>query len=95
MSVTVSSDTEHSARHAQEPDQEESDVDHLTISFNGLKINFEMEYEVELTEDSGIDEEIELEMLDDIEFGRKLAEMPEREDLDWIPRVLRRVEHRR
>ncbi|KAG2048591.1 hypothetical protein BDR06DRAFT_975890 [Suillus hirtellus] len=42
---------------------------------------------------SDIDEEVELDMLNDEEFGKKLTEMVEREDgkdLDWIPERLKR-----
>lgn len=42
--------------------------------------------------DLNIDEEIELEMLDDIDFGRWLVEMvdwEDKKDADWVPGVLR------
>ncbi|KIK72347.1 hypothetical protein PAXRUDRAFT_22095 [Paxillus rubicundulus Ve08.2h10] len=59
-SIVISSDLKHSARD-QELYQEESDVEHLTIAFDGWKISFEMAYEAEISEESEIDEEIELE----------------------------------
>lgn len=61
----------------------------LAIKFDRLKISYGQEYKQEIEEgesDLDIDDEIELEMLDDIEFGQKLAEMVEREDgkdADW------------
>ena len=64
-----------------------------TIS-NGLKISFEQEYDGSApTDESEVDEEIELELLEDEEFGWKLADMVEKEndrDLDWIPERLKR-----
>jgi hypothetical protein len=60
-----------------------------------LKISFEQEYDGSAqTDESEIDKEIELELLEDEEFGRKLADMikPEEDDkdLDWIPERLKR-----
>ncbi|KAF8521613.1 hypothetical protein BU17DRAFT_87850 [Hysterangium stoloniferum] len=75
-------------------EQSDSEVKQLAIGFDGLKISYEQEYEQEVEEgqsDLDIDDEIEQEMLDDIEFGRRLAEMVEKEnnkDADWVPRVL-------
>ena len=51
----------------------------------------EYEEEIQGESDLDIDGEIELEFLQDVEFGRRLAEMVEKEDqkdADWIPRVL-------
>jgi hypothetical protein len=67
-----------------EPDQDET----ITAVFDGLKINFEQEYGSASTDESEIDEEMELVVLVDEEFGRKLADMIEKQDdkdLDWIP----------
>jgi hypothetical protein len=70
------------------------DEDNITVPYDGLKISFEEEYlNMTDTDTSDIDEEVELDILDDEEFGRKLAEMVEREDgkgADWIPERLRR-----
>ncbi|KAI6098775.1 hypothetical protein EV401DRAFT_2081935 [Pisolithus croceorrhizus] len=98
-SVAADSSVKNSAQghNIQESDQDESDVENLTIALDGLKINFEVEYEAEMTEDSEVDEEIELEMLNNVEFGRKLAQMVEHEaenDLDWVLRVLQLVDHK-
>ncbi|KIK24654.1 hypothetical protein PISMIDRAFT_29102 [Pisolithus microcarpus 441] len=98
-SVAADSSVKNSAQghNIQESDQDESDVENLTIALDGLKINFEVEYEAEMTEDSEVDEEIELEMLNNVEFGQKLAQMVEHEaekDLDWVPRVLQLADHK-
>ncbi|KAI6100664.1 hypothetical protein EV401DRAFT_1894503 [Pisolithus croceorrhizus] len=98
-SIAADSSVKNSAQghNIRESDQDESDVENLTIALDGLKINFEVEYEAEMTEDSEVDEEIELEMLNNVEFGRKLAQMVEHEaekDLDWVPRVLRLADHK-
>ncbi|KIK81411.1 hypothetical protein PAXRUDRAFT_15258 [Paxillus rubicundulus Ve08.2h10] len=72
----------------------DSEAEQLAIEFDGLKISYEQEYEQEVEEgksDLDIDDEIELEMVDDVKFGRRLAEMVEKEnkkDVDWVPRVL-------
>lgn len=70
------------------------DEDKITVPYDGLKISFEEEYlDMMDTDTSDIDEEVELDILDDEEFGRKLAEMVEREDgkgADWIPERLQR-----
>ena len=64
----------------------------------GLKTNFEEEYEGDYTTDeSDIDEEMELEHLSDERFSQKLAEMVQREDnvdLDWIPEQLQRQQEK-
>ncbi|KAI6112709.1 hypothetical protein F5141DRAFT_1063086 [Pisolithus sp. B1] len=92
-SATADSSVKNSAQghNIQESDQDELDVENLTIALDGLKINFEMEYEAEMTEDSEADEEIELEMLNNVKFGWKPAWMVEhkaKKDLDWVPRAL-------
>ena len=65
----------------------------------GLKTNFEEEYDGDYTTDeSDVDEEVELGHLNDEEFSRKLAEMVAREDdmdLDWMPEGLRRQQQKR
>ncbi|KAG2755653.1 hypothetical protein P692DRAFT_20844483 [Suillus brevipes Sb2] len=76
------------------------DLEHETltdsVAFDGLKINFEQEYVDHGSTDSDeldIDEEVELDVLNDEEFGKKLAEMAETEDgkdPDWIPERLQR-----
>jgi hypothetical protein len=78
-------------------DQYDSEVEKLAVEFDGLKINYQHwhAYKEEIKEetDLNIDEEIELEMLDDVDFGQWLAEMVDREDekdADWVPRVLHR-----
>ena len=62
-------------------------------------MNFEEEYEGDYaTDGSDIDEERELEHLDDEDFGRRLADMVQREDdvdVDWIPERLRRQQQKR
>ena len=77
-----------------EADQlDDSEVEDLAIQFDGLKINYQQEYEEENQGESDldIDGEIELEFLQDVEFGWRLAEMVEKEDqkdADWILKVL-------
>ncbi|KAI6144137.1 hypothetical protein BKA82DRAFT_30128 [Pisolithus tinctorius] len=64
----------------------------------GLKTNFEEEYCGNYaTDESDVDEEVELGHLNDKEFSQKLAEMVAREgdmDLDWIPEGLRRQQQK-
>ena len=65
----------------------------------GLKTNFKEEYDGDYTTDeSDVDEEVELGHLNDEEFSRKLAEMVAREDdmdLNWMPEGLRRQQQKR
>ena len=79
---------------AREVESESDNEDNVTVAYDGLKISYEEEYMgTGSTYDSDIDEEMELDILDDEEFGRKLAEMIEREDgkePDWIPERLRK-----
>lgn len=65
--------------------------------FNGLQINFKEEYDVDHgstdSDELDIDKVVELDVLNDEEFGKKLAEMAKKEDgkdLDWIPERLQR-----
>ncbi|KAI6026969.1 hypothetical protein EDC04DRAFT_2606125 [Pisolithus marmoratus] len=64
------------------------------VALDGLKVNFEREYEVDSTMDElDIGEEFDLEFLDDEEFRQKFLEMAEKEDgqdADWIPEQLQR-----
>lgn len=79
-------------------DIDESHTDHeteeLAVVFDGLKIDYQQEYdeEVDSEDEEYVEAEIErLKMLDDVDFGRRLAEMVDKEDekdADWIPRVL-------
>lgn len=54
-------------------DQYDSEVEKLAVEFDRLKINYQhwqaYEEEIRGEADLNIDEEIELEMLDDIDFG--------------------------
>ena len=78
-------------------DQSEAETD-ITIVFDGLKTCFEQEYtNSEIDEGSDIDQEIEADMFDNIEFGFRLAEMTKREeeDPDWIPERLQRKAQKR
>ncbi|KAN0079966.1 hypothetical protein V8E55_009532 [Tylopilus felleus] len=76
-----------------EADQlDDSEVEDLAIQFDGLKINYQQEYEEENQGESDldIDGEIELEFLQDVKFGWRLAKMVEKEDqkdADWILRA--------
>lgn len=55
--------------------------DEPDILFDSLKVNFAKAFDGDSDSDpSDIDEEVELAILDDKEFGRKLAEMVEREE---------------
>jgi len=73
---------------AREVESESDNEDNVTVAYDGLKISYEEEYMgTGSTYNSDIDEEMELDILDDEEFGRKLAEMIEREhgkEPDWI-----------
>lgn len=87
---------EHVHQHAETSnDQHESDLDdqtHIDIAFDGLKVNFEKKYENETDDESDLDEELELEILNDEEFGQRLVALVETEegrDLNWIPEQLR------
>ncbi|KAI6039467.1 hypothetical protein EDC04DRAFT_2603216 [Pisolithus marmoratus] len=64
------------------------------VALDGLKVNFEREYEVDSTMDGlDIGEEFDLEFLDDEEFTQKFLAMAEKEDgqdADWIPEQLQR-----
>ncbi|KAI6008479.1 hypothetical protein EDC04DRAFT_2907145 [Pisolithus marmoratus] len=64
------------------------------VALDGLKVNFEREYEGDSTTDgSDIGEELDLAFLDDEDFGQKLLMMPEKEDgrdADQIPEQLQR-----
>ena len=64
----------------------------------GLKTNFEEEYDGDYTTDeSDVDEEVELGHLNDKEFSQKLAEMVAREDdmdLDWMPEGLQKQQQK-
>ncbi|KAF9236630.1 hypothetical protein BU15DRAFT_76727 [Melanogaster broomeanus] len=93
------------SRPVDDSDQYESESDHngqfkdnLAVAFDGLKINFEEAYgDTDGSDMSDIDEEIELGILEDEEFGRKLAEMVEKEDgkdPEWIPERMRRKKQR-
>lgn len=65
--------------------------DNLAVAFDGLKFNFKKVYGDADDDVSDIDEEIELGILEDEEFGKKLAEMVKREDgknPEWIPERL-------
>ena len=74
-------------------DNSNSKVENSPLAFNGLKINYQHEYEEEIREgdsDLDVDTKIALEMLQDIEFGQRLAEIVKVEkekDTDWVPRV--------
>ncbi|KAI6020542.1 hypothetical protein EDC04DRAFT_2607430 [Pisolithus marmoratus] len=84
-----------------EPDEDltvDSEFENLelrhAVALDGLKVNFEREYEGDSTTDgSDIGEELDLEFLDDEDFGQKLLMMAEKEDgrdADWIPEQLQR-----
>jgi hypothetical protein len=77
-------------RSDQESESDDEDDLKVNVVYDGLKISFEEEYTNAAFTDneSDIDEEVELDILNDEEFGRKLTEMMEREDRkesDWIP----------
>ena len=79
---------------AREVESESDNEDNVTVAYDGLKISYEEEYMgTGSTYNSDIDKEMELDILDEEEFGWKLAEMIESEDgkePDWIPERLRK-----
>jgi hypothetical protein len=100
LSESLTINTEHSELHNSDLENSDFETEQLTIQFDGLKVSYADEYEEEIRDGDSefdIDDEIELEMLNDVEFGRRLAEMVEnqdKKDADWIPRVLRQVDHK-
>ncbi|KAF8130607.1 hypothetical protein EV363DRAFT_1450407 [Boletus edulis] len=98
--VPLTSNTGHSEPHDSGTPENETDLELLSVQFDGLKISYADEYEEEVRDGDSeldIDDEIELEMLNDVEFGRRLAKMVMKEDekdADWVPHVLRRVDHK-
>jgi len=76
-----------------ESDLESDGGNNGMVVFDGLKINFRLEYEGQHEDESDIDDELEWEVLHDEEFGRKLVAMScncDEEDPDWIPERLQR-----
>lgn len=90
------------SRTVDDSDQHDSESDehfedNLAVALDGLKFNFKKVYGDTDDDVSDIDEEIELGILEDKEFGKKLAEMIEREDgkdPEWIPERLWRKKKR-
>jgi hypothetical protein len=81
---------------SQHNDSEDAS-DNVTLIYNGLKVDFELEYRSDSDEESGDDEESELEVFGDEEFGQRLAVMIEKEeegDPDWIPERLQKKRER-
>ena len=84
------------SRTVDDSDQHDSESDehfedNLAVALDGLKFNFKKVYGDTDNDVSDIDEEIELGILEDKKFGKKLAEMVEREDgkdPEWIPERL-------
>ena len=63
------------------------------VVFDGLKIDFRLEYEGQHEDKSDIDDKLEWEVLHDEEFGWKLIAMScncDEDDSDWIPEWLQR-----
>ncbi|KAG1853065.1 hypothetical protein F4604DRAFT_1933334 [Suillus subluteus] len=75
----------------------DANEDTVSVMFDSLKINFEQEY-MEDEDRSDIDQELEMDALDDEDFGCRLVEMVQKEDErnpDWIPERLRRKAKKR
>ena len=93
-------DTDHNAPEHMHQHAETSNDQHklksddqacIDIAFDGLKVNFEKEYENETDDESDLDKELELEILKDEEFGQRLVALVKTEEgryLDWIPEQL-------
>ena len=86
--------TRESSPYQTESGWQSDDDETIAVLCDGLKISFEQEYfDCSSTDESDIDEEVELDVLNDEGFGRRLVEMVEKEDgkdPDWIPERLQR-----